>query len=57
MFRLAAGGIDHELDRFVPESLRPYVKVDAEAFARDLELGGDVHAIDNPDGKVWLFRA
>jgi antirestriction protein len=48
-------GLERQLEAAVPESLRPYVKVDAEAFGRDLQLGGDVTAIEG-DGGVYVFR-
>jgi antirestriction protein len=47
-------GLDDEVDRCVPENLRPYVTIDAEAFGRDLELGGDVTAIEDGEG-VHVF--
>ena len=37
-------------------SFEPYVRVDAEAFGSDLVLGGDVVAVDAPDGGVYLFE-
>lgn len=48
-------GLDEELDRCVPDNLRPYVKLDAEGFGRDLVLGGDVTAIDGEGGAMYLF--
>ncbi|MFT3855121.1 MAG: antirestriction protein ArdA [Ilumatobacteraceae bacterium] len=44
-------GIEQQLDQLA-DWLRPYVQVDVGAFARDLDLGGDVTAIDRPDGGV-----
>lgn len=41
----------------IDEWLQPYIDVDVKGFARDLELGGDVIAIDKPDGGVWLFSS
>lgn len=38
-----------------PEWLQPYLKLDVEEFARDLELSGDVLAIDRPGGGVWMW--
>jgi len=40
-----------ELDQ-VPEHLRPYI--DVEAYARDLELNGDVFTVE-ADGQVHIF--
>jgi antirestriction protein len=42
------------LDEIVPDILAPYVNIDIDAFARDLELGGDITAIEHSAG-VWLF--
>ncbi|MHB8510861.1 MAG: antirestriction protein ArdA [Actinomycetota bacterium] len=38
----------------VPEWLQPYVSLDVGAFARDLELSGDITAIEHANG-VWIF--
>ena len=38
----------------VPEYLQPYVKLDVEGFARDLELGGDI-ITSVGDGGVYVF--
>lgn len=43
-----------ELER-VPEWLAPYI--DAERFARDLVLGGDIWTHDAPLSGVWVFRS
>ena len=43
-----------ELEKIVSESLRPYVSIDIEGFARDLELGGDIMSVDDGDG-VHIF--
>jgi antirestriction protein len=48
-------GVSEALERQVPEGLRPYVTIDAEAFGRDLELGGDIDSAPTPSGTVWLF--
>jgi antirestriction protein len=39
----------------LPGWIQPYVKVDVEGLARDLELGGDITSVDSPDGSVWVF--
>lgn len=49
-------GYDELLDKAVPASIRPYVKIDITATANDLLLGGDLHALPAPDGGVWIFR-
>jgi antirestriction protein len=47
-------GLD-EPEKHVPEWIRRYLTFDVEAFARDLELGGDVISVKAPDGSVWVF--
>ena len=36
-----------------PEGLRPYLKLDVEGYARDLEC--ELHVVEKPDGRVWVF--
>jgi antirestriction protein len=48
-------GFLDENDQHLPPYLRNYVHFDFKGFARDLTLGGDVVAIDSPEGGVWLF--
>jgi antirestriction protein len=43
------------LERQVPERLRPYVHLDTEALARDLQFGGQVYVLPAEGGGVWLF--
>jgi antirestriction protein len=50
-------GLTEILDRAVPGSLRYYVDIDIEAFARDLKLSGDIHTAPADDGGVWVFRS
>lgn len=38
-----------------PQWLQPYLKLDVEGFARDLELGGDIVTAETPDGGVWVW--
>ncbi len=47
-------GLDDLIERAVPEYLQPYVKVDTEGFARDLEYSGDLTASEGDNG-VYLF--
>jgi antirestriction protein len=49
-------GVERELDKLEAWA-RVYVTVDAAGFARDLELGGDITAIDTPANTVWLFQS
>lgn len=48
-------GYEHEFIT-VPEHLRPYVRIDYAAIARDLHSSGDIATVQNPDGGVWIFR-
>jgi antirestriction protein len=49
-------GLDlDEARNLLPEGIRSYLVLDVEAFARDLELGGDVITVKAPDGTVWVF--
>ncbi|MDQ2838349.1 MAG: antirestriction protein ArdA [Actinomycetota bacterium] len=48
-------GYDELLDKAVPASIRPYVKIDITATANDLLLGGDLYALPADDGGVWVF--
>jgi len=50
-------GYDQAFEQAVPEGLRAYVRIDTEAFGRDLQLGGDVHVLPTDDGGVWIFDA
>ena len=38
----------------IPDWLQPYMQLDVDQFARDLELGGDIRTIEGDDG-VWVF--
>jgi len=51
---LADLGYHDQTSRAVPDWLAPYVHVDVDAFARDLQLGGDITAIEHAGG-VWIF--
>ncbi|HET6910676.1 MAG TPA: antirestriction protein ArdA [Mycobacteriales bacterium] len=51
---LGETALEAELDRLVPEGLRPYVVIDYAGFARDAEIGGDIHVEHRPGG-VWIF--
>ena len=53
---LDAVGLDHILDEAVPPSLRPYVQVNVEGLARDMEIEGSIHAEDASEGGVYLFQ-
>jgi antirestriction protein len=49
-------GWQQELDA-LSDPLAPYVRFDAEAFARDLDYGGDVFTTDDGAGGVHVFDA
>lgn len=51
---------DLNLDGFlrmgaIPEAIRPYLHVDYEGWARDVELGGEVHIEPTPWGRIYAF--
>jgi len=48
-------GATAELER-IPEWLQPYVRLDVAAYARDLELGGDICTVRDEEG-VHIFDA
>lgn len=48
-------GYTKELDK-LPEHLRHYVRIDFAAIARDMDLSGDIAAVNDPIGGVWIFR-
>lgn len=50
-------GYQDLIDRAIPEYLAPYVRFDADAYARDVELSGDVTIADAPDGSIYIFDA
>jgi antirestriction protein len=41
----------------LPEWLQPHVQLDCAGLARDLELGGDICTVSDPDGGVYIFDA
>ena len=48
-------GFDLDEIRDIPESLRPYVKMDVEAWVRDMEYGGEVQTVEAQEGGVYVF--
>ncbi len=48
-------GIEADIDRAVPASLRPYVQIDYAQWAKDCFLDGDLYFADDPEGGVWVF--
>jgi antirestriction protein len=49
-------GFQQLLERHAPEHLRPYIHLDTEALARDLQFGGRVYVLPAEGGGVWLFN-
>ena len=49
-------GLDRIIEEHVPDSLQPYVTVDVDGFARDLEYSGDITASEGDDG-VYLYAS
>jgi antirestriction protein len=48
-------GYSRAFDEVVPEALRPWVKIDLAATARNLHHGGDLHAVPADEGGIWIF--
>ena len=49
-------GLDEIIERAVPENLQPYVRIDAEALARDMSYNGELYAVEDDEaGGVFLF--
>jgi antirestriction protein len=44
-----------ELEESVPAAMEPYVHLDVDGFARDLELGGDITTSDAEKGGIYVF--
>ncbi len=47
-------GANRIIEEAIPEFLQPYITLDVEGFARDLELGGDITTSEG-DGGVYVF--
>lgn len=47
-------GYQDLVERAIPEHLQPYLRLDVEGFARDLELAGDVTTSEG-DGGVYVY--
>lgn len=39
----------------IPEAIQPYLHIDYVGWARDAELGGDVHIEHTPQGRIFVF--
>jgi antirestriction protein len=47
-------GIEIEQLPGVPEGLRPYVRVDVEAWTRDMQMGGEISTVESQGG-IYVF--
>ncbi|OZC91808.1 antirestriction protein [Rhodococcus sp. 06-412-2C] len=50
-------GYQQLIDDVIPESLRPYIRIDTDALARDIYLDGSVVVYPDDTGGIWLFNA
>ena len=49
-------GLDEIIERAVPDNLQPYVRIDAEAFARDMSYNGELYTVEDDEAAgVFLF--
>ncbi|MET3810217.1 antirestriction protein ArdA [Arthrobacter sp. UYEF3] len=49
-------GWQQEVDAHLPESLKPYAKIDAEAMGEDLRLNGEIYVIESDSG-IYVFNS
>ncbi|MGY2745540.1 antirestriction protein ArdA [Arthrobacter sp. UYCu723] len=45
-----------EVEKYLPESLQPYVKIDAEAMAEDMRLNGEIYSVESGSG-IYVFNS
>ncbi|KQR82857.1 hypothetical protein ASF98_02320 [Arthrobacter sp. Leaf337] len=45
-----------EVEKYLPESLQPYVKIDAEAMAEDMRLNGEIYSVESDSG-IYVFNS
>lgn len=51
-------GLQAALEQAVPASLAPYARIDVDALARDLVLGGELFTANAPaSNSIWIFRS
>lgn len=48
-------GFSLEVTSSLPTHIQPYVTMDYEGMARDMEVGGEITATECPGGGVWVF--
>lgn len=49
-------GWQQQVDALLPESLKPYTRIDAEAMAEDMRLGGEIYVLESDSG-VYVFNS
>lgn len=49
-------GWQQKVDALLPESLKPYARIDAEAMGEDLRLGGEIYVLESDSG-VYVFNS
>lgn len=49
-------GWQQEVDAHLPESLKPYAKIDAESMGEDLRLSGEIYVIESESG-IYVFHS
>ena len=50
-------GYQDLIDKAIPDYLQPYVRFDADSYAHDIELNGDITIADAPGGAIYVFDA
>ncbi|WP_026555702.1 antirestriction protein ArdA [Arthrobacter sp. 35W] len=45
-----------EVEKFLPESLQRYVKIDAEVMAEDMRLNGEIYSVESGSG-IYVFNS
>ncbi|QSZ50076.1 antirestriction protein ArdA [Arthrobacter sp. D5-1] len=53
---IADMGWQQQIDAYLPESLKTYAKIDAEAMGEDLRLSGEIYVIESDSG-VYVFNS
>lgn len=49
-------GWQQEVDALLPQSLKPYARIDAQAMGEDLRLGGEIFVLESDSG-VYVFNS
>lgn len=45
-----------EIEKILPESLQPYVTIDAEQMAEDMRLNGEIYSVESDSG-IYVFNS